>query len=186
MSKVIFVFENFTYRSIDRGYRQGRVDYWGRFGTWSHDGRSASPERCQGLHCLEKGETVKRGKEGALGPFEFEALLALGLRGFEQSRTREMRVHHRRPRGTSTRFDKAITGRSLTTLKSKAGCDALTNAIKAKENKLHVLVNNSGATWGAPFEDVPEKEGWDRVMNLNVKSIFYSAFGIWLPFTAIC
>ncbi|KAL4251044.1 NAD(P)-binding domain superfamily protein [Abortiporus biennis] len=34
-------------------------------------------------------------------------------------------------------------------------------------------VNNSGATWGAPYENVPEKEGWDRVMNLNVKSIFY-------------
>ncbi|KAG8828986.1 hypothetical protein FRC17_007242 [Serendipita sp. 399] len=58
-------------------------------------------------------------------------------------------------------------------LGSKAGCDALTAAFKAKESKLHILVNNSGATWGAPFNDVPEKEGWDRVMNLNVKSIFY-------------
>ncbi|KAI0786985.1 rhamnolipids biosynthesis 3-oxoacyl-reductase [Abortiporus biennis] len=56
---------------------------------------------------------------------------------------------------------------------SKAGCDALANAFKQRESKLHVLVNNSGATWGAPYENVPEKEGWDRVMNLNVKSIFY-------------
>jgi len=56
---------------------------------------------------------------------------------------------------------------------SKAGCDALANAIKEKETKIHILVNNSGATWGAPFDNVPEKEGWDRVMNLNVKGIFY-------------
>jgi len=35
------------------------------------------------------------------------------------------------------------------------------------------LVNNSGATWGGKWSDFPEKEGWDRVMNLNVKSIFY-------------
>jgi NAD(P)-dependent dehydrogenase (short-subunit alcohol dehydrogenase family) len=62
----------------------------------------------------------------------------------------------------------------LNTRQSKAGCDALTNAIKAKEDRLHILVNNSGATWGAPFDNVPEKEGWDRILNLNVKSLFYS------------
>ncbi|KAH8102156.1 rhamnolipids biosynthesis 3-oxoacyl-reductase [Cristinia sonorae] len=56
---------------------------------------------------------------------------------------------------------------------SKAGCDALANAIKEKESKIHILVNNSGATWGAPYSNVPEKEGWDRVMNLNVKGLFY-------------
>ncbi|KAG8830311.1 hypothetical protein FRC18_008292 [Serendipita sp. 400] len=59
-------------------------------------------------------------------------------------------------------------------LGSKAGCDALSSAFKAKESKLHILVNNSGATWGAAFNEVPEKEGWDRILNLNVKSIFYS------------
>ncbi|KAG8758680.1 hypothetical protein FRC14_007597 [Serendipita sp. 396] len=58
-------------------------------------------------------------------------------------------------------------------LGSKAGCDALSSAFKAKESKLHILVNNSGATWGAAFNEVPEKEGWDRILNLNVKSIFY-------------
>ncbi len=57
---------------------------------------------------------------------------------------------------------------------SKAGCDALTEQFKAKENKLHILVNNSGASWGAKFNEVPEKEGWDKIMSLNVKSLFYS------------
>lgn len=34
-----------------------------------------------------------------------------------------------------------------------------------------VLVNNAGATWGAPAEDYP-LDAWDRVMNLNVRSVF--------------
>ncbi|KAH9848523.1 NAD-P-binding protein [Lenzites betulinus] len=57
-------------------------------------------------------------------------------------------------------------------ISSKAGCDALANAIKERESKVHILVNNSGVTWGAPYDDFPEK-GWDKVIALNVKSIFY-------------
>ena len=34
-----------------------------------------------------------------------------------------------------------------------------------------ILVNNAGATWGAPAEDHP-LEAWDKIMNLNVRSIF--------------
>jgi gluconate 5-dehydrogenase len=36
---------------------------------------------------------------------------------------------------------------------------------------IDILVNNAGATWGAPAEDYPV-EGWDKVMNLNIRSIF--------------
>ncbi|KAG6880690.1 hypothetical protein C0992_002980, partial [Termitomyces sp. T32_za158] len=57
---------------------------------------------------------------------------------------------------------------------SKAGCDALIAEFKKRENKLHVLVNNSGITWGGPFTDFPEDKGWDNVFNVNVKAIFYS------------
>ena len=34
-----------------------------------------------------------------------------------------------------------------------------------------VLVNNAGASWGAPAEDYP-LSAWDKVMNLNVRSVF--------------
>ncbi len=34
-----------------------------------------------------------------------------------------------------------------------------------------ILINNAGATWGAPAEDHP-LEAWDKVMNLNIRSIF--------------
>jgi NAD(P)-dependent dehydrogenase (short-subunit alcohol dehydrogenase family) len=51
--------------------------------------------------------------------------------------------------------------------------DLLVAEVKKRVSKLHILVNNSGATYGAPWDNVPEKAGWDRVMDLNVKAIFY-------------
>jgi len=41
----------------------------------------------------------------------------------------------------------------------------------ARLGPVDILVNNAGATWGAPAEDHP-LEAWDKVMNLNVRSIF--------------
>ena len=52
------------------------------------------------------------------------------------------------------------------------GCRALTADYLAREAQLDILVNNAGAAWGAPFEEFPE-HGWDKVMNLNVKSPFF-------------
>ena len=52
------------------------------------------------------------------------------------------------------------------------GIDDLVSQISAKEDKLDILVNNAGAAWGADYLDFPEK-GWDKVMNLNVKTPFF-------------
>ena len=40
--------------------------------------------------------------------------------------------------------------------------------------RIDILVNNAGATWGAPAEDYPV-EAWDKVMNLNIRSLFLFA-----------
>lgn len=40
------------------------------------------------------------------------------------------------------------------------------------EDSLDILVNNAGAAWGAPFAEFPES-GWDKVMDLNVKTPFF-------------
>jgi gluconate 5-dehydrogenase len=37
--------------------------------------------------------------------------------------------------------------------------------------KIDILVNNSGATWGAPVQDMP-LEAWNKVMNVNVTGTF--------------
>jgi len=62
-------------------------------------------------------------------------------------------------------------------LKDKAGCDGLVKEVKKRTDRLTVLVNNTGATWGAPYDDFPES-GWDKLMALNVKSIFYMTVGL--------
>ena len=49
---------------------------------------------------------------------------------------------------------------------------ALAADIEGAGHALDILVNNSGATWGAPLAEFPEA-GWDKVMDLNVKSPFF-------------
>ncbi|KAF8310371.1 rhamnolipids biosynthesis 3-oxoacyl-reductase [Clavulina sp. PMI_390] len=58
-------------------------------------------------------------------------------------------------------------------LGSRAGCEALADHIKSNEKRLHILVNNSGATWGGDWSDFPETQGWDKIMSLNLKAPFY-------------
>ncbi len=53
-----------------------------------------------------------------------------------------------------------------------AGAQALASAFAEREKKLDILVNNAGTAWGVPFEEFPEK-GWDKVMDLNLKSPFF-------------
>ena len=50
--------------------------------------------------------------------------------------------------------------------------DRLAGEIIAREDRLHILVNNAGAAWGAKIGEVPEI-GWDKVMDLNAKSLFF-------------
>ena len=52
------------------------------------------------------------------------------------------------------------------------GARALAAAYAAREKKLDILVNNAGAAWLETFDAFPEK-GWDKVMDLNVKSPFF-------------
>jgi len=52
------------------------------------------------------------------------------------------------------------------------GCKALAAKLAELESRLDILVNNAGAAWGVPFAEFPES-GWDKVMDLNVKSPFF-------------
>jgi NAD(P)-dependent dehydrogenase (short-subunit alcohol dehydrogenase family) len=52
------------------------------------------------------------------------------------------------------------------------GIDTLVGRLGEREDRLDVLVNNAGASWGAPLESFPEA-GWDKVMDTNVKGPFF-------------
>jgi 2-deoxy-D-gluconate 3-dehydrogenase len=63
------------------------------------------------------------------------------------------------------------------------GCNRLADEIIKREPKLDILVNNAGAAWGADFDEFPES-GWDKVMNLNVKSLFFLTKALAKPLRA--
>jgi NAD(P)-dependent dehydrogenase (short-subunit alcohol dehydrogenase family) len=63
------------------------------------------------------------------------------------------------------------------------GCNKLAGEIIRLEPKLDILVNNAGAAWGAEFDEFPES-GWDKVMDLNVKSVFFLTKALHKPLRA--
>jgi NAD(P)-dependent dehydrogenase (short-subunit alcohol dehydrogenase family) len=52
------------------------------------------------------------------------------------------------------------------------GVQQLVQELSKREDAIDVLVNNAGTGWGAPFGQFPEL-GWDKVMDINVKSPFF-------------
>jgi NAD(P)-dependent dehydrogenase (short-subunit alcohol dehydrogenase family) len=52
------------------------------------------------------------------------------------------------------------------------GVEEFAQAVLSRESKIDILINNAGATWGADIDEFPES-GWDKVMDLNVKSLFF-------------
>jgi NAD(P)-dependent dehydrogenase (short-subunit alcohol dehydrogenase family) len=59
-----------------------------------------------------------------------------------------------------------------TDLGTQQGARELAAALGAREPRLHVLVNNAGANWGAPLEEYPDS-AWDKLWSLNVKGVFH-------------
>jgi NAD(P)-dependent dehydrogenase (short-subunit alcohol dehydrogenase family) len=58
-------------------------------------------------------------------------------------------------------------------LSTESGCRGLAEELARREDRLHVLVNNSGNTWGAPLEEFDDA-AWERVLSLNVKGVFHT------------
>jgi 2-deoxy-D-gluconate 3-dehydrogenase len=57
-------------------------------------------------------------------------------------------------------------------LSTVEGVKTFAERFLAQEDKLDILVNNAGAAWAEPFDQFPEA-GWDKVMDLNLKSPFF-------------
>jgi NAD(P)-dependent dehydrogenase (short-subunit alcohol dehydrogenase family) len=50
-------------------------------------------------------------------------------------------------------------------------CRRLADELGERESSLDILINNAGATWGAPLDEYP-LDGWDKVMDVNVRGVF--------------
>jgi NAD(P)-dependent dehydrogenase (short-subunit alcohol dehydrogenase family) len=54
---------------------------------------------------------------------------------------------------------------------TEQGVSALVAAVRERTDRLHILVNNAGVTWGAPLESFPHG-AWAKVFNVNVAGLF--------------
>ena len=56
-------------------------------------------------------------------------------------------------------------------LSAPEGCAALAGEVRARCDRLDILINNAGRTWGAPLESFPDR-GWASVMPVNIQTPF--------------
>lgn len=119
------------------------------------------------LFTLEGKTALVTGGAKGIGRMISEALLQAGARVIISSRSAEdcqSAAEEMSQYGDCRAFPRDLS--------SVDNITALAADIEALDCGLDILVNNSGATWGAPIDDFPES-GWDKVMNLNVKSPFF-------------
>ncbi|MCQ3806035.1 MAG: SDR family oxidoreductase [Acidimicrobiia bacterium] len=57
-------------------------------------------------------------------------------------------------------------------LSSDDGIGHLGVAVNDRWDSLDILVNNAGASWGQPLDEFGA-QGWDKVMNVNVRGVFF-------------
>jgi NAD(P)-dependent dehydrogenase (short-subunit alcohol dehydrogenase family) len=113
-----------------------------------------------------KAALITGGSRG-LGLQMAEALAEQGAKIVLSSRKQadlDEAVAHLKARG----FEASAIAADLSDAKS---IKPLVDEALARLGHIDILINNAGATWGAPAEDHP-LDAWDKVMNLNIRSIF--------------
>ncbi len=55
---------------------------------------------------------------------------------------------------------------------TEAGVEALAAEVAARTDKLHILMNNAGRTWGDPLGQHPYK-AWEKLLAVNVTGMFH-------------
>lgn len=111
--------------------------------------------------------TVVTGGTRGIGLMIARGLLDAGARVYVSSRKAdagEQAVAELAPHGDVVSIPADVS--------TEAECVRLAAEVGARESAVHVLVNNAGATWGAPLEEFPAG-AWDKVLDLNLKAPFF-------------
>jgi len=120
-----------------------------------------------GIFDIKGKVALVTGGSTGIGAMITEALVSAGAKVYISSRNAEVLENF------ATEMRKSGECIALPAdLSSVDNIHELVKTLGEKEEKLDILINNSGASWGAPLGEFPEK-GWDKVMNINVKSVFF-------------
>lgn len=126
-----------------------------------------TPEKLFGLS--GKTALVTGGATG-IGRMAAEGLVAAGARVFIASRKEEACLRAAKDLNALGYSGEAegFSGDVAT----EEGIAALTAEIGKRADRLDILMNNAGTSWGMPLGQFPY-EAWDRVMRLNVTGLFH-------------
>src|ERR1700693_1677885 len=120
------------------------------------------------LFSLKNRTALVTGGSGGIGKMIAKGLVAFGAKVYVSSRKAAACDETAKELSADGETCLALPADSST----MEGIAGLAKAYLARESKLDILVNNAGAAWLAKFDEFPEK-GWDKVMDLNVKTPFF-------------
>ena len=120
------------------------------------------------LFSIEGKVALVTGGSRGIGEMIAAGFLANGAKVYISSRKAEV------CNATAQRLQDEFGGTCISVpadLSNLDGITALSNTI-SQQDSLDILVNNAGASWGEPIDEYSEK-GWDKVMDTNVKGVFF-------------
>ena len=120
------------------------------------------------LFSIEGKIALVTGGSRGIGEMIAAGFLANGAKVYISSRKAEVCDE------TANRLQEQYGGECISLpadLSNLNGNESLVNSLPDGE-KLDILVNNAGASWGEPIDEYSEK-GWDKVMDTNVKGVFF-------------
>ena len=120
------------------------------------------------LFSIEGKIALVTGGSRGIGEMIAAGFLANGAKVYISSRKAEVCDE------TANRLQEQYGGECISLpadLSNLNGIESLVNSLPDGE-KLDILVNNAGASWGESIDEYSEK-GWDKVMDTNVKGVFF-------------
>ncbi|MEO7853807.1 MAG: SDR family NAD(P)-dependent oxidoreductase, partial [Rubrivivax sp.] len=126
-------------------------------------------ESFDGLFSIKGKVALVTGGSRGIGEMIAAGFLAQGAKVYISSRKADV------CEATAKRLAAAYGGECIALpadLSRMAGIESLASALQQREKQLDILVNNAGASWGEKLDDFPEA-GWDKVMDTNVKAVFF-------------
>ena len=120
------------------------------------------------LFSIEGKIALVTGGSRGIGEMIAAGFLANGAKVYISSRKAEVCD------ATANRLQEQYGGECVSFPADLSNLDGINSLVQSfpKGEKLDILVNNAGASWGEPIDEYSEK-GWDKVMDTNVKGVFF-------------